>query len=146
MSENAEGFIPLTLKDASKRFGIPLSTLQGEAARGKLPIFEIGKRYFTTAADVEQMVKRRRAAAKARECRRHADSCRRKAHNERDRAQSRFWSERERVWANLAHSYTLSARMPVQADFTSRHEPIMTHADSWERLNADFREAGLPGH
>jgi hypothetical protein len=141
MSENGEGFIPLTLKDASKQFGIPLSTLRGEVARGKLATFQIGDRAFTTAADVKQIAKRRRAEAKARECRRHADSCGRKARKERDRARSRFWKERERVWANLAYSYTLSARMSVQADSTSRDEPEMM--DPWERLKEDLREAQL---
>jgi hypothetical protein len=141
MSEDDEGFVPLTLKDASKRFGIPLSTLRGEAARGKLPTFQIGNRAFTTAADVKQIVKRRRAEAKARECRRHADSCGRKARKERDPALSQFWRERERVWANLAYSYTLSARMSVQADSTSRDEPEIM--DPWERLKADLREAQL---
>jgi helix-turn-helix protein len=144
MRENSEGFTPLTLRDASKRFGIPLSTLRGEAARGKLPTFQIGKRYFTSAADVEQMVWRRRTEAKARGCRRHADSCGRKAHHERDSALSRFWKERERVWANLAQSYTLSARMCLETDFASPPVPEVT--DPWERLKADLREAGLQDH
>lgn|SRR5215475_12757408 len=141
MSKSGEGFVPLTLRDASKEFRIPLSTLRSEAARGKLPTFQIGNSDFTTAADVKQIVKRRRAEAKARECRRHADSCRRKARKERDRSLSRFWRERERVWANLAYSYTLSARMSVQADSTSPDEPEIT--DPWERLKADLREAQL---
>jgi tellurite resistance protein len=141
MSENGEGFVPLTLRDASKEFRIPLSTLRGEVIRGKLPTFQIGNRAFTTAADVKQIVKRRRAEAKARECRRHANACGRKARKERDRSLSRFWRERERVWANLAYSYTLSARISLQADSTSHDEPEMM--DPWERLKADLREAQL---
>src|SRR5262245_62838032 len=100
-SDNSNGGDPLTLKRAAERFGLPLATLRQEGARGKLAIYRIGKRYYTTSADVEQMVRRRRIEFMARECRRHAAQCGRKAEQTQDPVARDFWREREGCWANL---------------------------------------------
>ena len=49
---------PLTLKEAAERFGFTKSTLRAEAGRGRLYVFRIGKRDYTMAADVEEMIRR----------------------------------------------------------------------------------------
>jgi hypothetical protein len=52
---------PLTLKEAAERFGFTVSTLRAEAGRGRLCVFRIGKRDYTLAADVQEMIRRCRA-------------------------------------------------------------------------------------
>jgi hypothetical protein len=52
---------PLTLKEAAERFGFTVSTLRAEAGRGRLYVFRIGKRDYTMAADVQEMIARCRA-------------------------------------------------------------------------------------
>jgi hypothetical protein len=47
----------ITLKDAASHFGFSVYTLRTEADRGRLAIYKIGKRYYTTPADVKEMVK-----------------------------------------------------------------------------------------
>jgi Phasin protein len=46
----------ITLKDPAKRFGFSVSTLRTEADRGRLTIYRIGRRYYTTPADIREMV------------------------------------------------------------------------------------------
>ena len=55
----------VTLKDAAQHFGFSVYTLRTEAERGRLTIYKIGKRYYTTPADVKEMVQRCRVAQKA---------------------------------------------------------------------------------
>ena len=47
----------ITLKDAAQHFGFTIWTLRAEADRGRLTIYKIGKRYYTTPADVKEMVR-----------------------------------------------------------------------------------------
>lgn len=47
----------ITLKDAAAYFGFSVWTLKAEAERGKLTIYKIGKRFYTTPADVKEMVR-----------------------------------------------------------------------------------------
>jgi hypothetical protein len=46
----------ITLRDAAQHFGFTVSTLRAEADRGRLAIYKIGKRYYTTPNDIRQMV------------------------------------------------------------------------------------------
>ena len=46
----------ITLKDAAQHFGFTVCTLRAEADRGRLTIYKIGKRYYTTPADIREMV------------------------------------------------------------------------------------------
>lgn len=55
----------ITLLDAAKHFGFTVSTLRAEADRGRLTIYKIGKRYYTTPADIREMVHQCRVAQKA---------------------------------------------------------------------------------
>lgn len=55
----------ITLKDAAKHFGFSVYTLRTEADRGRLAIYKIGKRYYTTPADVKEMVQQCRVDQKA---------------------------------------------------------------------------------
>ena len=54
----------ITLKDAAKHFGFSVYTLRTEADRGRLAIYKIGKRYYTTPADVTEMVQQCRVDQK----------------------------------------------------------------------------------
>lgn len=58
---------PITLNEACVVFRGTLtpSTLRAEADRGRLTIFKIGRRYYTTKHDVELMVSKCRDEAKA---------------------------------------------------------------------------------
>jgi hypothetical protein len=56
--------VPLTLKDAAERFGFSVSTLRAQAGRGTLTIYRIGRRLYTTPADVKEMVRRCRVEPK----------------------------------------------------------------------------------
>ena len=47
---------PIALKDAARHFGFPLDSLRVEANRGRLTIYRIGGRYYTTPADIRRMV------------------------------------------------------------------------------------------
>jgi hypothetical protein len=42
----------ITLRDAAKHFGFTVSTLRAEADRGRLALYRIGKRLYTTPADI----------------------------------------------------------------------------------------------
>jgi Helix-turn-helix domain len=55
----------ITLKDAAKHFGFSVSTLRTEAERGRLTIYRIGRRYYTTPADIREMVLQCRVEYKA---------------------------------------------------------------------------------
>ena len=55
----------ITLKDAAQHFGFKVWTLRAEADRGRLTIYKIGKRYYTTPADVKEMVRLCRVDQKA---------------------------------------------------------------------------------
>lgn len=57
---------PITLADAAQHFGFTVLTLRAEADRGRLTIYKIGRRYYTTPADVMQMVQLCRVEQKAR--------------------------------------------------------------------------------
>jgi hypothetical protein len=55
---------PITLESACKLWPdakLKVSTLRSEAGRGRLNIFRIGRRDYTTIADMKQMVDRCRA-------------------------------------------------------------------------------------
>lgn len=58
---------PITLNAASKEFGMTVHTLRAEADRGRLAVYKIGRRLYTTRTDVFQMVQRCRVQAKARD-------------------------------------------------------------------------------
>lgn len=55
----------ITLKDAADHFGFSVWTLRTEADRGRLVIYKIGKRYYTTPGDVKEMIRQCRDAQKA---------------------------------------------------------------------------------
>lgn len=57
----------ITLRDAAQHFGFTVSTLRAEASRGRLTIYKIGKRYYTTPADIRVMVSECRVDPKARD-------------------------------------------------------------------------------
>jgi hypothetical protein len=54
----------ITLKDAAQHFGFSVYTLRTEADRGRLAIYKIGKRYYTTPADIKEMVRQCRVDQK----------------------------------------------------------------------------------
>jgi hypothetical protein len=56
----------ITLKEAARDFGFTVSTLKAEANRGNLAIYRIGKRLYTSPADIRGMVEKCRVAPKAR--------------------------------------------------------------------------------
>jgi hypothetical protein len=56
--------VPITLQAACKLWPdakLTVSTLRAEAARGRLDIFRIGRRDYTTVADMKRMVEQCRA-------------------------------------------------------------------------------------
>jgi len=57
----------ITLQDAAKHFGFSVYTLRTEADRGRLTIYKIGKRYYTTPGDVKEMVRQCRVEQKGRD-------------------------------------------------------------------------------
>jgi hypothetical protein len=57
----------ITLKDAAQHFGFSVYTLRTEADRGRLAIYRIGKRYYTTPADIKEMVRQCRVDQKGRD-------------------------------------------------------------------------------
>ena len=54
----------ITLKDAAQHFGFSVYTLRAEADRGRLTLYKIGKRYYTTPGDVKEMVRQCRVDQK----------------------------------------------------------------------------------
>jgi hypothetical protein len=114
----------LTLKQAAERFGLPIATLREEGARGRLTVYQIGKWFYTTPADVDQMVRRRRIEFMANVCRRHAAACGRKAQRTDDPVVRELWIEREKCWANMEESYTLSAQISFPLNGESFHPKL----------------------
>jgi hypothetical protein len=55
----------ITLKHAADRYGFTVATLRAEAGRGRLTIYRIGKRLYTTPADIRSMVESCREEPKA---------------------------------------------------------------------------------
>jgi hypothetical protein len=53
------------LKDAAKHFGFSVYLLRSEADSGRLTIYKIGQRYYTTPADIREMVSKCRVEQKA---------------------------------------------------------------------------------
>ena len=49
---------PLTLKEAGDLYRLKVSTLRAEAARGRLDIFRLGKRDYTTLESLRSMVRK----------------------------------------------------------------------------------------
>jgi hypothetical protein len=54
----------ITLKDAAQHFGFSVWTLRSEAERGRLTIYKIGKRHYTTPGDVKEMIQKCRVEQK----------------------------------------------------------------------------------
>ena len=54
----------ITLKDAAQHFGFTVWTLRAEADRGRLTIYRIGKRDYTTPNDIREMVQKCRVVKK----------------------------------------------------------------------------------
>jgi hypothetical protein len=58
---------PIPLKAAARQFGFTLSTLRAEAGRGRLTIYKIGKRLYTSPNDIREMVKQCRVEQRGRD-------------------------------------------------------------------------------
>ena len=58
---------PITLKQASEEFPFTVSTLRAEADRGRLTIYQIGRRHYTTRADIRGMVQKCRVEPRVRD-------------------------------------------------------------------------------
>lgn len=54
----------ITLADAGQHFGFKVWTLRAEAERGRLTIYKIGRRYYTTPADIREMIAKCRVEQK----------------------------------------------------------------------------------
>lgn len=63
-SERADA--PMTLKEAGELYHLTVSTLRTEASRGRLDIFRLGKRDYTTLQSMREMVRRCQDAARHR--------------------------------------------------------------------------------
>jgi hypothetical protein len=57
--------LALTLKDAAERYGFTVATLRAEIARGRLTKYRIGKKDWTTPADIREMLELCRVEPKA---------------------------------------------------------------------------------
>src|ERR1039458_9611953 len=57
----------ITLKDAAIHFGFSVYTLRAEAERGHLTTYKIGKRLYTTPADIRDMISACRVSQKGRD-------------------------------------------------------------------------------
>jgi hypothetical protein len=57
---------PMNLKEAAAMYGLTVATLRAEAARGRLEIFRIGRRDYTTIQAMREMVRKCRDAARQR--------------------------------------------------------------------------------
>jgi len=57
---------PLTLAEAAELYGVKISTLRAEAARGRLDVFRMGRRDYTTLKSLESMVTKCQDAARLR--------------------------------------------------------------------------------
>ena len=57
---------PITLAEAASEYRMTVSTLRAEASRGRLDIFRIGRRDYTTAQAMRDMVRKCQDAARLR--------------------------------------------------------------------------------
>jgi hypothetical protein len=57
----------ITLQDAAQHFGFSVYTLRTEADNGRLTIYKIGRRYYTTPGDIKEMIKQCRVEQKGRD-------------------------------------------------------------------------------
>jgi hypothetical protein len=57
--------LALTLRDAAERYGFTVATLRAEIARGRLTKYRIGKKDWTTPADIREMIESCRVEPKA---------------------------------------------------------------------------------
>jgi hypothetical protein len=57
--------LALTLKDAAERYGFSVGTLRAEIAKGRLTKYRIGKKDWTTPADIREMIESCRVEQKA---------------------------------------------------------------------------------
>lgn len=57
----------ITLKDAAQHFGFSVYALRSEADNGRLAIYKIGRRYYTTPGDIKEMVEQCRVEQKGRD-------------------------------------------------------------------------------
>jgi hypothetical protein len=57
---------PITLAEAAAEYRMTVSTLRAEAGRGRLDIFRIGRRDYTTAQAMRDMVRKCQDAARLR--------------------------------------------------------------------------------
>ncbi len=57
---------PMTLAHAADYFKFTVLTLRAEADRDRLTIYKIGRQYYTTPADIAEMVRKCRVEQKAR--------------------------------------------------------------------------------
>jgi hypothetical protein len=55
----------ITLKDAARHFGLSVYALRNEANNGRLTIYKVGKRFYTTPADIKEMIRQCRVEQKA---------------------------------------------------------------------------------
>jgi hypothetical protein len=58
---------PITLASAAKEFGFTVPTLRAEADKGRLSVYKIGRRLYTTRTDIFEMVEKCRVQAKGRD-------------------------------------------------------------------------------
>lgn len=98
---------PITLQDAASHFGFSVWTLRTEADKGRLAIYRIGRKDYTTANDVREMVEKCRVEKKG-----HASTSTRRASNgpsETDRASSALAAANETVMMLRRPSLNTSA-------------------------------------
>lgn len=98
---------PITLKDAASHFGFSEWTLRTEADRGRLTIYRIGRKDYTTANDIREMVNQCRVEKKG-----HGSISSRESGNglsETDRASSALASAKESVLRLRRPSLNISA-------------------------------------
>lgn len=55
----------ITLRDAAQHFGLSVYALRKEAGDGRLTIYRVGKRLYTTPGDIKEMIQKCRVEQKA---------------------------------------------------------------------------------
>lgn len=65
-AEPAQDERPITLREAGELYRLKVSTLRAEASRGRLDIFRLGKRDYTTLSAMREMVRKCQDAARLR--------------------------------------------------------------------------------
>lgn len=58
--------LPITLKEAGELYRLTISTLRAEASRGRLDIFRLGRRDYTTASAMREMIRKCQDAGRRR--------------------------------------------------------------------------------